>query len=409
MNIRKIIFCASASVLLWTGAFAQNEGRRWAASTNERQYSDMLRFMGKFQDDLAGEDAFFMVQDVMMQVKAAYDEKTNPYQWMSQVSDLCMRLEAIYPASVSHPSAGSNDRYETIRRDILRLWDFPVHEVSYANSDDSPIVPTAEQSDAFTANMLRHLNIKRDEVFDFLASPRPAGDELQLIKLYSSGFVLRTKNSCMGFDIVYNYAYGDTQRIDELVEYLDVLCVTHGHGDHFDSVLAKKMLAAGKPVIMPRDLIPASSGSAKVVWTQDQDTFVDIAKGIKACAKMSQQGSDPCLLYYVDIDGWRVIHNGDNDEHGKDVFFESRDRADIIFCDFFGGWCNHMRHFLAAPDSRGISTTYITTHGNEYHHSAKGRVGYHYLYFANDAFGNTSFSFPNYVAMDNAECITFTK
>lgn len=406
MKLRIFLICVVASVLLGTEAFAQNEGTRWAAANNDRMYSDLLKYMGTFQSELVGEEAYYIVQDAMMAVKAAHTD--NPYKWIGQICDLCLRLESIYPAYISHPTEGKSDRYEKIRRGILRIWDFPAHVVSSKNSSDL-LAPPQEQIEAFSNSIMSHLRTKREVVFDFLAMPRPADDEIQLIKVYSSGFILRTKNSCIAFDICYNYAFGDGLRLDEFVGYLDAVCFTHTHNDHFDSTLASTMAQAGKAVVMYSDLIPAYPSSSKVIWPVTQETMVQIAPGIKGCAQMSQQGSDPCLLYYIDIDGWRVIHNGDNDDHNKDVFFESRDRADIIFCDFFGSWNRHMKHFMAAPNTENISTTYITTHGNEYHHPVSGRIGYHYLYYASDAFGCKDLTFPNYVGMDNAELVILKK
>lgn len=406
MKIRHLISYAVASVLFWTGAFAQNEGAHWRASTNDRLYSDMLKYMGTFQNEMAGEDAYYLLQDAMMAVKAAHDEK--PYQWIYQITDLCTRLEALYPAYLSHPSEGKNDRYEKVRRGIMRLMDFPMHVVSFNNSDDN-IAPPAEQASAYTGAVHQNMLIRRETLFDLLASPRPTGTDVQVIKVYSSGFIVRTKDSCVAFDICYNYSYGSSERMDELVDFLDAICFTHNHNDHFDSSLAAGMVKAGKAVIMPRDFIPAYPSSKKFVWSSSRETMVDIAAGIKGSAQMSQQGADPCLLYYIDIDGWRIIHNGDNDEHGKDVFFEDREAADIIFCDTFGGLCNHLRHFLAAPNSGNVCSVYFTTHENEYHHSVYRRIGAHYTYYALDAFGNTSFEFPDYVAIDSAEMITLSK
>lgn len=406
MNLKRIIMCAVASVLVWTGASAQNNGRNWVATDNETLYGQMLEYLGEFQDDAAGEQAFFLLQDAMMRIKAVHAEK--PYEWISQVADLCLTLEAIYPPYLTHPLDGKYDPNEMIRRDILRLWDFPMHVCSSKNDDDL-ITPPAEQADKYSDTVVAQVRLKRENLFDFLAMPRPVGNEVQLIKVYSSGFIIRTANSCVAFDICYNYGFADINRIDELVDYLDVICFTHAHQDHFDYTLASKMLDAGKTVIIPSDLVMASSSPKKLVWKEGMENFVTVAPGVKALAKMSAQGTEPCLVYYLDIDGWIVAHNGDNSVVDNLSFLSGKEQPDIIFLDFFGGLTDHMKRYMQMSSSRGSAPVYVTTHGNEYHHTVYRRIGYHYLYYAYSAFGNQSFAYPLYIGMDNGEMITLKK
>ncbi len=406
MTIRRMMTCAAASVFLWAGAAAQNEGRQWKAVDNETLYGQMLDFMTGFQEETAGEQAFYIMQDALMRIKAVHALK--PYEWISQTADLCLVLEAIYPPCVSHPVEGDDDRMERIRRGILRLWDYPVHVCSSKNADDA-ITPPSEQADKFSDMIIKHIQVKRDCLFDCLSRPRPSGGELQLIKAYSSGFVLRTKNACVAFDICYNYGFASVERIDELVSCLDAVCFTHAHQDHFDYTLASKMLEAGKPVIMPSDLVVGVSSPKKYVWKDGMADLTGISEGFSASAVMSAQGTEPCLVYYVDVDGWRIAHNGDNSIVGNLGFLSGKEQPDVIFLDFFGNFTDHMRHYVNMPCTRNIAPVYVTTHGNEYHHTVYRRIGYHYLYYAYTAFGNRSFPYPDYAGMDNGEMIVLKK
>lgn len=406
MSIKRIFACVLASALLGAGALAQNNGKQWTATDNATLYDQMLEYFGEFQEELAGEQAYYLMQDALMRIKAVHTD--HPYEWIGQIADLCLTLEAFYPPYLSHPTEGSGDRMETIRRGILRLWDFPMHVCSSQNADDK-ITPPQQQADKYQNTMLKHISYKRGYLFDFLSLPRPTGDELQLIKVYSSGFVLRTKNTSVAFDICYNYGFGSVDRIDEFVEQIDAICFTHAHQDHFDYTLASKMLEAGKPVIMPSDLVAGSSSSSKIVWKSGQENLTAIVKGLKASAKMSAQGDEPCLVYYVDIDGWRIAHNGDNSIVDNLSFLFGKQQPDVIFLDFFGNFTSHMQYYMNMPDSNNIAPVYITTHGNEYHHTVYRRIGYHYLYFNNTAFGNKYFTYPHYVGMDNGEMLVLKK
>lgn len=60
--------------------------------------------------------------------------------------------------------------------------------------------------------------------------------------LYNMGFVVKTPSGCFGIDI-------DHRLGDQLEPYLDFLCITHNHGDHYNKKLMEAMKNNGKPVL----------------------------------------------------------------------------------------------------------------------------------------------------------------
>ena len=60
--------------------------------------------------------------------------------------------------------------------------------------------------------------------------------------LYNMGFVVKTPSGCFGIDIDHRLA-------EQLEPYLDFLCITHNHGDHYNSKLVEAMVNQGKPVL----------------------------------------------------------------------------------------------------------------------------------------------------------------
>lgn len=60
--------------------------------------------------------------------------------------------------------------------------------------------------------------------------------------LYNMGYVIKTPSCCFAIDIMHRWA-------EKLAPYLDFLCLTHNHQDHYDTKLIEAMLAEGKPVI----------------------------------------------------------------------------------------------------------------------------------------------------------------
>lgn len=60
--------------------------------------------------------------------------------------------------------------------------------------------------------------------------------------LYNMGFVVKTPSGCFGIDIDHRLAV-------QLEPYLDFLCITHNHGDHYNTELLDAMIKNGKPVL----------------------------------------------------------------------------------------------------------------------------------------------------------------
>ena len=60
--------------------------------------------------------------------------------------------------------------------------------------------------------------------------------------LYNMGFVVKTPSGCFGVDIDHRLA-------EQLEPYLDFLCITHNHVDHYNTKLMEAMNKHGKPVL----------------------------------------------------------------------------------------------------------------------------------------------------------------
>ncbi len=60
--------------------------------------------------------------------------------------------------------------------------------------------------------------------------------------LYNMGFVVKTASGCFGIDIDHRLA-------EQLEPFLDFMCITHNHGDHYSIKLMEAMIKNGKPVI----------------------------------------------------------------------------------------------------------------------------------------------------------------
>ena len=403
MKIKTIILSALASVLLGAEAFAGTYN--WDATTNESLYNAAISFLKTFQSDAIGEPAYYMVQEALLEIEAAH--KKDKLVWMGQIHSFCNMLEAIYPPQLEHPKVYSQDKYEVIRRDILKLRDYPIHE---ASSKDDNVSLESDQAQYFKAYTYQWLCSKREELMQALKSPRPTSDnEIQVFKVYSSGFIFRTKNACIGLDICYSEAFGDSNYVDDIAEYIDALFVTHAHGDHYDTGLLTKVYQKGKPIIMSDDIVSPSGSGKKFVWTSDHLDETQICNGVTALAKMGAQGTTPCLLYLIDIEGWRISAVGDNSQPALQSFYINRDMVDIVVAPVFVGLTSLFNSTYSAQNPDNIEQIYINAHENEFHHTVDGRVSYKYLFTANGALGNNSFNYPLTALMDNGEYIVIKK
>lgn len=401
MNIKRTLLAAVASVLVGTEALAGTYG--WDASDNSTLFTSFKNYMKTMQTELVGEPLYFMAQQLLVDCEASFS--SSPYAWLGLVHRFCNMAESIYGPAASHPRALDNDKYARIRKALLHLRDYPMHEVSLTTD---AVYPPAEQRTAFNYANQQWLNEKRKHFLAFLASPRPTGKELQINKLYSSGVVFRTKNACIGIDICYNEAFGTTEGVSELASALDVLYVTHAHGDHYDNSLVTAMLNLGKPVVMPKNIFGTNKGT-EVIWSTTQATKTLLGGVANTAAVMSAQGEEPCLLYHIDIDGWRIIHVGDNSHHENEPQLANYAMADVVVAPIFQGLTTLFWQISGASNPDNAQQFYLSIHENEFHHTIGGRVSYKYLYSDAGALGSTSNKYPCTLLMDNGEHIVLVK
>ena len=383
----------------------------WQASTNAELYNALMGYLrGTVLLEQLGEPVYYMTQQLIVELETVYPKK--PYAWMTQVHNFCNTLEAIYPPSLSHPAVSRNyeDSYDKIRHHILRLRDFPMHQVSV--DSEAEIKPTPDQKDAFNAANKQWLQLKRSEFFQFLRGPRPAGNELQIAKLYSSGCVFRTKDACIGIDLCYGEGLYDGVGKQELADMLDAVYVTHAHGDHYDIELLKMVLRRGKAVVGPATMarhLTDVTGD-KILWSDSHLEPLRVAGVADTQAYMSGQGEEPCLLYLIQIGDWRLVHVGDNSNHDKEgLIYPHYPIADVILAPIFQGLVNLFKSTLAGSNPNNVEQIYLNIHENEWHHEIHGRISYEYLFNWSGALNNSSFTYPGTALLDNGEHLTLYK
>ena len=74
-----------------------------------------------------------------------------------------------------------------------------------------------------------------------IPSEKVAYGNVAIWQLYNMGYVVKTPKYCFGIDLYHKHG-------EKLAPYLDFICITHNHPDHYTKALNEAMTAAGKPV-----------------------------------------------------------------------------------------------------------------------------------------------------------------
>jgi L-ascorbate metabolism protein UlaG (beta-lactamase superfamily) len=133
-----------------------------------------------------------------------------------------------------------------VRKLALYNLDALFHETKYDNSEP------------FNQFLVSRVN----KVITDLRAPVKKG--MKIYKIYNEGFIARTQSVSIAFDIVRGACAGKTliseTLIQQMVDYCDILFITHNHGDHADPVVAGMFIKAGKPVIATTDFQADNKG-----------------------------------------------------------------------------------------------------------------------------------------------------
>ena len=111
-----------------------------------------------------------------------------------------------------------------------------------------------------SASIVSFMSDRMERVLDDFRKPLSEG--LKIYKLYNDGFIVRTKDVTVAFDL---YRGGnmenDSTLIDNttmraLVENCDLMFLSHDHSDHVDPVVIQMFTDAGKTVVATSRICP---------------------------------------------------------------------------------------------------------------------------------------------------------
>ena len=175
----------------------------------------------------------------------------------------------------------------------------------------------------------------------FPGAPRSAAPSAPLVLTYlaNEGVLLSVGDKKVLIDALFDkpnpeYRAPAPEVVDSLVkgtppfDGVDLLLVTHDHPDHFDAALAARYMAAstGTTLVGPADAVASLRKAAGEAWAGIEPRVVSLDlkvgeraarefKGIPVTAFRTLHSGDresPMnLLFLLEMDDWRVFHEGD--------------------------------------------------------------------------------------------------
>lgn len=210
----------------------------------------------------------------------------------------------------------------------------------------------------------------------------PPSSGAKIWKLYNDGFVVRTSDHIYGFDINpgVGKAVMTSDQMARLAGKLEVLFISHRHGDHANAEFADLMLEQGKTVVINPDIWPDKSGGKGKLLRIGGD-MSDEAAGIMFEVFPGHQSDIPNNVYLVTVDGVKVMHTGDQfskyDLDGWINEFSDSWRVDVLLPNC---WTLEIGRMVESIAPKVV----ITGHENELGHTVDHRESFSKTYRQNE-------------------------
>lgn len=367
-------------------------GFDWKPQSNELLRSEMISYASSFRDECVGQRKIKRILTTFLKDREADKDQ---YRWIGATYQTVAKLEEICP-----PSADNRK----IREKILGLLDYPIHVNNYDKNADVKMLQS------FYSSTSEYLMRAKEQMMSFISTPGSEG--LEIFKFYNMGFVIKNGDKTIGIDITdkqglpEQYIIWSQEDYSTIASALDILFLTHPHSDHYSITLLQAMLSAGKTIVLPCKMegLNLDKAGECVVLDKTMAEPMEIC-GIKVLALCGNQGENiPCNIYLLDIDGRRIVHNGDNYDRSIEALLANHSPAEVIIAS---SW-NKVQSILSYAMSKDVRQIFIPAHENELCHSVDHRESYRELFTREDRLGNKDFQYPTTILLDNGEQISLS-
>lgn len=367
--IRKLTLLLACLLL----ATVETYGLSWKIRPSADLRDDVLKliqgFAEQFPADAAADRAKAMVADAKL--------RDDPHAWMAPTMELALDVLE------RHPLTAEND---AIRKAALLILDYPIHVDNMAK--DEPGVQEKWQE----LMVDYHVRALRKVADSVKATKVPAG-KLAIWKVYNMGFVIKSENHCIGWDLVRASVMGKymdrmNEPMAELLSQVECMFISHWHGDHRQLWCNQKLFEAGKPIFIP-EVVPTQKIKVKnrsderytYVWENSEVP----AGGYNGITFKSIPGHQVQLLnslFSVTMDGLTILQTGDNGDKTVFAHFKELGRVDVLIGTCWSFIPRNGLEVAAQCKGEGITRPqfYITGHENELGHRPTNRESFQETY-----------------------------
>jgi L-ascorbate metabolism protein UlaG (beta-lactamase superfamily) len=209
---------------------------------------------------------------------------------------------------------------------------------------------------------------------------------LTIWKLYNHGFVAKTPEITIGFDLhrgPFDTFCIESALFDRILKVTQALFISHEHSDHADADAIVGMATLGRPVIVPPDLRLEGVSSNQLLapernWVPENKLMLDGASIVYRVFPGHQGDELLNNVYLVELPGgFRVMHTGD--QSNMDDFSVWIDRVhelariDVLLPNC---WSTHLKRLILGTSPRLV----ITGHENEMSHPVDHREAFSKTY-----------------------------
>ena len=392
----------------------------WVAVNTATQRNNLLTYASGLVDTLPAPYAD-KVAAFVSEVQA--DGTTT--NWME------MTIQFAYDELLA-PTMGT-DRFHAVREAGLRLLDYPV-TVDYNSTSNC----SNDEFLSFIRAVCGHGVRTADRVMTEIETTTVPQGQMRIWHLYNMCFIFKTHAHTVMFDFTerpssanllsairpslfssmpnwssYNtWSYTNLQRLGSLI---DVAFTTHLHSDHLGGI--EDFYDGGAAIVLPGEFssysfsMYDSAGNLKpdIYLLNETHTEPIDVDGIKVRNLVGYQDTEDCNVYHVQIDGFTIVHQGDNRESVIEANLRSFPPADVAVIGSWNRLTTTLSHVMNAPGYDPKRCIFLPSHEHEIHHlSPKSRETYMELYTGTDRL-KANFDFPLTIPLHWGESYTIHK
>lgn len=210
---------------------------------------------------------------------------------------------------------------------------------------------------------------------------KPVRKGVRVFKWYNHGFIVKSPSITFAFDITRagqgNKAPMISDKLmDSVVKQIDVLFISHIHGDHADGGVADLFLKNKKDIVATCGIWEDKGPQIKHIRSEQKiDQKIELATGktLQVTVMPGHQDDVPNNVYIVSTpEGTSVAHTGDQWNKEKDGWIDQVNEHSKVDILLLHCWAMPLERIVAGFDPKLV----ITGHENEIVHSVDHREPY---------------------------------